>query len=89
MNEGIVGIIVLLGLSAGVAIGIHLFYPRFFLACLFSAATATVLFQAAAYFHLGHLDPFFPIAVAVGGSISFIVALGVGALIRLARRKRS
>ena len=89
MNESTMGIIVLLGISATVAIGIHWFYPRFVLACLFSAVAATVLFQAAAYLHLGHLDPFFPIAVVVGGGISFIVALGVGALLRLIRSKRS
>jgi hypothetical protein len=89
MNEGTIGIILLLGISATVAAGIHLFYPRFVLACLFSAVAATVLFQAVCYLQLGYIDPFFPVAVAVGGSISFIVALGVGALFRLFRNKRA
>jgi hypothetical protein len=45
-----------------------------------------LLFQFAVFLHLGHLDPFFLTAVTLGGSISFVIALVVGAVVRQFRQ---
>ena len=82
MSESTVGILILLGISGLVATVTHCFYRRFLPASLLSAFVATLMFQVTAFFRLGYLDPFFPIAVAVGGCISFVVALVVGGVVR-------
>jgi hypothetical protein len=82
MSEGAIGILLLLGISGAVATVTHWLYRRFIIACFLSTFIATLLFQIAAFLHLGHHDPFFPIAVAVAGSISFLVALLVGGVVR-------
>jgi len=86
MSDGTIGILIFLGISGVVAAVTHWFYRWFIIACLLSAFVATLLFQIAAFLHLGYLEPFFPIAVAVGGSISFVIALVVGTVVRRFRR---
>lgn len=81
MSESTIGILTLLGISAVVATVTHCFYRRFIIACFNSAFVSTLLFQTAAFLRLGYLDPFFPIVVAVGGTISFVIALLVGAAV--------
>lgn len=87
MIEGTIGILILLGISGVVAAITHWICGRFVVACLLSAFVATVLFQIAVSLSLGHLDPFFPLAVAVGGGISFVTALVIGAVVRQFRRR--
>jgi hypothetical protein len=82
MSESTVGILILLGISGVAATVTHCFYCRFLPACFLSAFVATLMFQVAAFFRLGYLDTFFPIAVAVGGFISFVVALVIGGVVR-------
>jgi hypothetical protein len=82
MSEINIGILILLGISGVVATVTHCFYRRFIGACFLSAFVATLLFQIAAFLRLGYLDSFFLIAVVVGGSISFVIALVVGAVFR-------
>jgi hypothetical protein len=86
MSESMIGILILLGISGVAATVTHCFYHRFIGAFFLSAFVATLLFQIAAFLRLGYLDPFFLIAVAVGGSISFVIALVVGAVVRRFRR---
>jgi len=86
MSEGTLGFLILLAISGVVATVIHCFCRRFIVACFLSAFVATLLFQMAVFLRVGYLDPFFPIAVAVGGSISFVIALVVGAVVRRLRR---
>lgn len=86
MSESTIGILILLGISAVVAAVTHCFYRRYIIACLLSAFVATLLFQIAVFLRLGYLDPFFPIAVVVGGSISFVIALVVGGVVRRFQR---
>ncbi|MBJ7258012.1 MAG: hypothetical protein JHD33_00620 [Chthoniobacterales bacterium] len=82
MSESTSGILMLLCISAGVAMVTHCFYRRYIMACFLSAFVATLLFQIAVFLRLGYLDSFFLIAVVVGGSISFVIALVVGAVFR-------
>ena len=89
LSEGTTTILILLGISGVVATVTHCFYRRFIGACFLSAFVATLLFQIAAFLRLGYLDPFFLIAVSVGGSISFVIALVVGAVVRRFRRSSS
>jgi len=89
MSESTLGILILLGISGVVATVTHCFYCRFIPACFLSAFVATLMFLSAAFFRLGYLDPFFPIVVAVGGSISFAVALVVGGVVRRFRGSSS
>jgi len=89
MSESTIGILILLGISGVVAAVTHCLCRRFIVACFLSAFFATVLFQIAAFLHLGHLDPLVLIAVPVGGSISFVIALIVGAVVRRFRRSSS
>ena len=79
MSEGEVGLLILLTLAAVSAMAWHWVLLRSFSAATFLATvTAVVLFQVAAYFQLGYLDPFFMIAVATSSVVCFVVALLVG-----------
>jgi hypothetical protein len=89
MSESTIGILILLGISGLVASVSHCFCRRYIFACFLSAFVATLLFQISVFLRLGHLDPFFPIAFVVGGSISFVIALVVGAVVRRFRRGSS
>lgn len=51
-----------------------------------ATVSAVVIFQVFAYLQLGHLDPFFSIAVATSSVMAVIIALLVGLPFR-ARRK--
>jgi len=86
MSESTIGILVLLGISFVVSAVTHCFCHRFIFACFLSALVAMLLFQFAVFLRLGHLDPFFLTAVTLGGSISVVIALVVGAVVRRFRQ---
>jgi hypothetical protein len=73
-------------ISVVVALVVHWRERRLLRAVLMSSVLATVLFQVAAYVHLGHIDPFFPIAVVVGGVSSAVISAVVGGAFMLGRR---
>jgi len=56
----------------------HKQIKSFMLAIIVSTLVSVILFQAGAYIQLGHLDPFFLIAMAVSGFIAFFISLVVG-----------
>ena len=87
MNLTNIGILILLVISVVVATSTHCLYRRFIITCFLSTLIATLFFQVAVFLYLGHLDPFFPIGVAVCGSISFVIALVVGAVVRRFRNR--
>ena len=87
MNLTNIGILILLVISVVVATITHCLYRRFIITCFLSTLIATLFFQVAVFLYLGHLDPFFPIGVAVCGSISFVIALVVGAVVRRFRNR--
>ena len=78
MSEGEVGLLILLTLAAVSAMAWHWVLRSFSAATFLATVTAVVLFQVAAYFQLGYLDPFFMIAVATSSVVCFVVALLVG-----------
>ena len=87
MSDSNIGILILLVISVVVATITHCLYRRFIITCFLSTLIATLFFQVAVFLYLGHLDPFFPIGVAVCGSISFVIALVVGAVVRRFRNR--
>ncbi len=82
MSEAIVGWLVLLSIAVVSAIAWHILLRSFLLATLLATTTSVVLFQIAAYLHVGYLDPFFLIAVATSSVICLFVAVAVGMLVR-------
>lgn len=72
------GIVILLLITALATTAWHYYLPQYFVASVGAAITSVVLLQLGAYFHLGHLDPFFPIAIAVSFAVAFAFALLIG-----------
>jgi hypothetical protein len=89
MSEGTLGLLVLFTVAFVSAAGWHWVLRSFPAATLLATATAVVLFQVVAYAHLGHLDPFFMVAVATSSVVCFAVSLLVGwVFFAMRRRKR-
>jgi hypothetical protein len=86
MSEGAAGIIILIAISVICAATVHIFLHRYFRASLVSAVLSTAIFQFIAYLYIGYLDPFWPIAILVGGAMAYAIALIIG-LIFLSYRK--
>ena len=88
MSESTLGILVLLVTSVGCSTVFHFLIHSFIKACVTSAFVASILFQILGYFYVGHLDPFFIIALIVGAAVAFAIAAGVGYPFLLARRNK-
>ena len=86
MDQGLLGMIVLIGLSVGSALIYHIKLNRLWVASLLAALTASVIFQIIGYLVLGYLDPFFMIALVTGGIVSLVVAVLVGLAIKYFRK---
>ena len=82
MSEATVGWLVLLSIAVGSAVAWHILLRSFLLATFLATSTSVVLFQIAAYLHVGYLDPFFLIAVAISSVICLFVSVAVGMLVR-------
>jgi len=80
-------------LLAGLAISVcfallcHAFFREYFLASAGAAVVTSLTWQSLNYWHLGHLDPFFPIALVTGGVVAFVLSLLVGLPFARARRR--
>ena len=87
MTEPLQGLLILGLLAVASAVGWHMVVRRFGYAVLGAAGTATVLFQVAAYIHVGYLDPFFPIAVVISAILASGVAVIIGIPFKSRRRR--
>jgi hypothetical protein len=85
MDERTTGIIIFTIISLVTSIIGNFFNKNYWLTVLITAVISNVLFQIAATIHLGHLDPFFIIALIVGGFYSLIISAVVGAIFILIR----
>jgi peptidoglycan/LPS O-acetylase OafA/YrhL len=65
----------------------HALLRRWFLACLASGVTFSLIVQAIAFLSAGHLGPFFLIALVVGCLLGFAVAAPVGLIFHLGRSR--
>ncbi|MCO4095176.1 MAG: hypothetical protein HEQ37_17820 [Acidovorax sp.] len=74
-------ILVLLLLAVSLVAVPAFLYLRWPMALALSAVLPPVLFQGANWVHLGYLDPFWPIALAVSTAVCLVLAAGVGLLV--------
>lgn len=74
--------IVFLLVAVSSAIVWHRQCARHLLAVVGATVTTVLAFQALAYLHLGHVDPFFVIAMAVSSVPAALIALATGLLMR-------
>lgn len=89
MSEGVEGILILLGVTVVVALAAHTFSKKYLVVSAVAAMVSVVVFQALNYMHLGHVDPFLPVAVLVSAAVCFVVSLLVGLPFRWKRMKRA
>lgn len=89
MSEATVGWLVLLSIAVGAALAWHILLRSFLLATLLATTTSVVLFQVAAYLHVGYLDPFYLIAVATSSVVCLFIAVAVGMLVRSGNRSKN
>jgi hypothetical protein len=83
------GMFVFLGISILSAAVWHRFVPKFRLAIFGATASSVILFQVGAYIDLGHLDPFFLVALVTSSFVAAIVAILIGLPIRARRNKEA
>ena len=86
MNDGAIGMLVLIAISAVTAIVVHLLIRRYAIASLIAAILSTAIFQGIAFLHVRYLDPFLAIALLAGVALSYAIALIVGLIIRSNRK---
>jgi hypothetical protein len=77
---------VFVGIAIVVAIACHRWVRPFWLAVLVSGPIAAAGFQAFVAVDLGHVDPFFPIALAISTPVAWAMSLGVGLVMRVVRQ---
>ncbi|HEX5371705.1 MAG TPA: hypothetical protein VFW84_03120 [Aquabacterium sp.] len=75
-------VIVFLLVALASALVWHRQCARRTLAVVGATVTTVLAFQALAYLHLGHVDPFFVIAMAVSSVPAALISLAVGLLMR-------
>jgi Na+/H+ antiporter NhaA len=89
MSESTVGLIVFLAIGLGSALAWHRLVTSYVRAVVGATITTVIVFQLAAYLHLGFLDPFFVIAAATSSVIAAVIALIVGLPFRARRKQRA
>jgi hypothetical protein len=87
VDEGTLGLVILVGLSLLASLASHAFVKGYLTAAIVSTLMANLLFQIFAYFRIGFLDPFFLVALLIGSLISLGIALLIGLPFWI-RRKR-
>ena len=86
MSKGAMGMVMLVIASVVIAIVAHWRIRDQVVAALCTAVVTSLGCQVVVTIDLGHLDPFFLIAIVTSGLLAFAVALLVGIPFRLARR---
>jgi len=89
MNDGTIGLVILVLICVLLATLMHWLIKTPKLASTLSAILAVVVFQIVAYIDLGYLDPFFLIAVVISAGIAFIISVLIGSLFKTNRDKNT
>lgn len=89
MNEGLEGILILLGITVVTALASHALIRTYLAASLVAAFVSVVAFQGLNYAHLGYVDPYLPIAVVVSAVICFVLSLAIGLPFRRKRLRQT
>lgn len=77
-----IGLIILIAVTILAASYFHLRIRSLMKASLMSAGVSVFILQALSYIQLGHLDKFFPIAIAFSTFLAFSIALVYGVIVR-------
>lgn len=87
MTEGQVGMLIFITITLISSIIWHLYNLSFDKAVVGATVTSVVIFQVIAYLQSDCVDPFFWIAVAMSALYSCVIAIGVGVVFGLFRKK--
>ena len=87
MNDGTIGIIVLMTVCIMSATLTHWLIKSTKLATTLSVILSVVIFQIMAYIDSGYLDPFFLIAAVVSAGVALIISAFIGSLFKTSRDK--
>ncbi|WMN62049.1 hypothetical protein NI389_19820 (plasmid) [Pseudoalteromonas xiamenensis] len=88
MNEGIIGLCVLLGIGIIVSTVAHAFIRKFPVATIASSIVGSVIFQFSSYSSLNYLDPYFIFAAIVNFTLMTLISLSVGVPFLYRRKNR-
>jgi CHASE2 domain-containing sensor protein len=87
-SQGVIGLLVLVGLAVVAALVAHRFERHYLLACVPAAVTADLVFMGVAFLQDGRMDPFIVMALGSGFVVAYAVAMLVGIPFALVRRRR-
>ena len=82
MSEGTIGLIVFAVLALICPLIAHFVVREARLAHVIAVVATVSLFQIGAYWHLGHLDPFWLVAVITTGAMAFAASVAVRHFVR-------
>lgn len=88
LNETTLALLLIIAISVGLALLSHTFIKQILPASLITGLAATLLFQLISYLHLGHLDPFFPVAIIFGFAVAAFIAAILALPFELHRRRQ-
>ena len=80
------GLIILTIIALASALIWHWLVTHYVTAVIGATITTVPAFQAAAYFHLGYLDPFFLVAMITSSMMAAVISLLVGLPFRALRK---
>jgi len=88
MTDEIIVLLVFIGLAVVSAICFHAISRRYFVASFCSGCVVSFAFVIIGTYVAGHVDPFFPIALVVGGVFATGIAVLIGIPFAVRRRAR-
>ena len=87
MDEAALGITIFVAITVVFSLIAHWQLKSFLVAVCSSVLLSVAVFQIANYVHLGHLDPFFVVAMVTSGLLALAISSGIGVLLKCTRGK--
>lgn len=87
MGESHQGIVIFIIILLVFSVSINLMLNKIFLVAMLTSLCTSITFQYISYLHLGHLDPFYIIALITTCAISFFFSLIIGFVISYLKNK--
>lgn len=88
MNEGLLGIIILVFISIICSVVAHWYFDKFNFAIAFSTLASVLLFQLISYIQIGYLEPFFIIALITSSIFAIVISFLISIPFRYSRRNK-
>lgn len=89
MSESALGLLLLAAICAVCSVAAHVLVRSFVAAELAAVVSTVVLFQLAAYLHVGYLDPFWEVAVVTSTLVAVVVSAFIGIAVRSVQERAS